>query len=70
MAVAVLANGMVVTGGNDRRVLAWDPARTSTPIFELNCPVTTLAAASLDPSASSLVIAHTSGGVSLWSFTG
>ena len=29
--VAVLANGRVVTGGADGRVLIWDPARAGTP---------------------------------------
>jgi WD40 repeat protein len=34
-AVAVLADGRVVTGGFDRRVLVWDPARPGTKPAEL-----------------------------------
>ena len=69
--VAVLADGRVVTGGyHDRRVLVWDPSRAGSPVLHLNCSVTALATASLDPARSNLVIAHEGSGCSLWSFTG
>jgi hypothetical protein len=69
-AVAVLPDGRVVTGGADRRVLLWDPARASTQVIQLNCSLTTLATASPSPPRSTLAIAHQGGGLSLWSVTG
>jgi hypothetical protein len=69
-AVAVLGDGRVVTGGADRRVLLWDPARASTQVIQLNCSLTTLATASPSPPRSTLAIAHQGGGLSLWSVTG
>ena len=70
-AVAVLPDGRVVTGGDDRRVL-WDPDRSRAPgSFMLTCSVTALAAAPRGPASNSnLVIAHQESGFSLWSFTG
>ena len=69
-AVAVLADGKVVTGGGDRRVLIWDLARANPQVIQLSCSMTTLATASPGPAGSDLVIAHQGSGFSLWSFMG
>jgi WD40 repeat protein len=68
--VAVLADGRVATGGNDGRVLIWDPARADTQVIQLRCPVTTMATAPTIPARSDLVIAHEGSGISLWAFAG
>jgi WD40 repeat protein len=65
-AVAVLPDGRVVSGGDDRRVLVWD-VTTRTEIAQLGCSVTALATGPLSPGGSSLVIAHHGAGFSLWS---
>lgn len=65
-AVAVLADGRVITG---RRAGAGsEPLRDSSQVIELTCSVTSLATAQLGP-ARSLVIVHQASGFSLWSFT-
>jgi hypothetical protein len=69
-AVAVLADGRVVTGGTDRRVLTWDPVRASTEVIQLGCSLIALATTPPGPARSDLVIAHEGSGFSLWSFTG
>ena len=69
-AVAALADGRVVSGGNDRRVLIWDPVRASMRVIQLSCSLTTLAIVPPYPARSDLVIAHQGSGFSLWSFTG
>jgi hypothetical protein len=69
-AVAVLADGRVVSGGDDRRVLVCDSARPGTQVIQLSCPVTTLATAPPGRATPNLVIAHQGGGLSRWSFTG
>jgi hypothetical protein len=68
--VAVLADGPVTTGGDDRRALIWNPARAITQVIQLSCSVTALAAAPFDPGRPDLVIAHKGNGFSMWSFKG
>ena len=68
-AVAVLPDGRVVSGGDDRRVLLWDPA-TRTEIADLRCSVSALASGPLDPGRCSLVVAHPGSGFSVWSVIG
>ena len=69
-AVAALADGRVVSGGRDRRVLVWDPASPASGPLELGCSVTALAMGSLRPGVSFLVVAHAGAGFSLWSLIG
>jgi hypothetical protein len=69
LAVAVLADGRVVTSGADYRVLVWDASGASTRVIQLTCLATALATAPLYPAGSSLIIAHLGSGFSLWSFT-
>jgi hypothetical protein len=69
-AVAVLADGKVVTGGDDGRVLIWDLTRANPQVIQLSFSMTTLATASPGPARSDLVIAHEDSGISLWSFMG
>ena len=66
--LVVLSDGLVVTGGLDNRVKVWDPARESSQIVQLNCSVTTLAAAQVGTSRSDFVVTHEGGGFSVWSF--
>lgn len=66
-AVAVLADGRVVSGGYDRQVQIWDPNRPRVPVGQVSCSVITLATAPPGPFGSDLVIAHEGGGLSLWS---
>jgi WD40 repeat protein len=68
-AIAALADGRVVTGGADGRMLIWDPTRP-TDVGQVNCSVTTLAAASPGPATSYLIVGHQGGGFSIWSLTG
>jgi hypothetical protein len=69
-AVAALADGRVVSGGGDLRVLVWNPAGTTNPVVQLSCSVWALATLSPGPAESNLVIAHQGSGFSLWSLTG
>jgi hypothetical protein len=55
---AVRADGRVVTGGDDHRVLVRDPAGASTQVVQLTCSVTALATPPHVPARSNLVIAH------------
>jgi hypothetical protein len=68
-AVAVLADGRVVTAGGDRRVLVWDPARPNGLALQLSCSAIQLAAAPLGQATINLAIAHQGNGFSVWSFT-
>lgn len=70
LAVAVLADGQVITSGADGRALVWDPARAGTQILQLTCPVTALATTAFATARPILVIAHDGSGFSLWSFIG
>jgi hypothetical protein len=65
--LAVLADGRVVTGGDDRRVLVWDPDTPGTVVVQLSCSVAALAAAPPGLAMVSLVIAHQATGFSAWS---
>jgi WD40 repeat protein len=67
-AVAVLPDGRVVSGGEDRRVLVWD-VMTQTTIAQLDCSVTALAAEPIGGGETALVIGHAGAGLSLWSVT-
>jgi hypothetical protein len=69
VAVAVLPDGRVVSGGWGDRVLVWN-VTTRTEIAQMGCSVTALATGPLGPSESSLVIVHHGAGFSLWSVIG
>lgn len=68
VAVAVLADGRVVSGGGDGRVRLWDSkAPTREPLATLACTVRALATGPSElHDVINLVIAH-SGGLSIWS---
>jgi hypothetical protein len=65
-AVAVLPDGRVVSGGNDRRVLVWD-ATTQEQVAQLGCSVMGLTAVQASCGDASLVIVHEGQGFSVWS---
>ena len=67
-AVAVLPDGRVVTGDNDRRVLVRD-VTTRSEVTQVRCSVTALATGPLDTDSSCLVIVHQDAGFSVWSVT-
>jgi hypothetical protein len=69
MALAVLPDGRVVSGGNDRRVLIWN-ATTRRQVAQLGCSVIELATAQAGRGEAFLVVAHAGQGFSLWSTTG
>jgi hypothetical protein len=66
LAVAVLPDGRVVSGGLDRRVLIWN-AITQRQIGQLDCSVIGLAAGQVSRDDASLVVVHEDQGFSLWS---
>jgi WD40 repeat protein len=63
--VAVLPDGRVVSGGDDRRVLVWD-ATTRERVVQLDCSVSALAAVQANRGEAFLVVAHKGQGFSLW----
>jgi WD40 repeat protein len=65
-AMVVLPSGHVVTSGGNSVVIR-DPASPSTDLVRLNCLVTVLATAPLEPGMSCLVIVHGATGFSTWS---
>ena len=66
-ALAVLPEERVVSAGADARVRLWDVTAHS-EIARLGASSTALAAEHLDRDGTSLVIAHSGGGLSFWSF--
>jgi WD40 repeat protein len=66
VAVAVLPDGWVVSGGSDRRVLVWDPT-TQGQLAQLGCSVTNLLVVQPSRGEASLVVVHEGQGFSLWS---
>jgi WD40 repeat protein len=67
-AVAVLADGRVVSGGNDRRVRIWN-ATTEEEVAQLGCSVIGLAVIQAKLGEAFLAVVHEGQGFSLWSPT-
>jgi hypothetical protein len=65
-ALAVLADGRVVSGGRDNRVLVWN-ATTQGQMDQLGCSVIGLVAVQASVGEASLVVIHAGQGFSLWS---
>ena len=66
--MAVLPDGHVVTGGDDKLGLVWDPAVPGAgPVAQLGCSVIRLAMGVTEPGGFALVMAHQGAGLSLWS---
>jgi hypothetical protein len=65
-AVAVLADGRVVSGGDDRRVLIWNTT-TKGQAAQLDCSVIKLEAVQVGRAETSILVVHEGQGFSLWS---
>jgi WD40 repeat protein len=69
LSIATLPRGLVATAGSDSWVYVWSPSAVGTPVLQLACPVTLIAAGQHRQTASDFLIGHHGGGFSLWSFT-